>query len=162
MLKIYIDENVFNNAIAPYKRKNYVFTKLEAYLYILIAIEKQESFRTKIYTLSKEWNWSRNKVRKFLDDLVIDNKIIISKGTENNIQILANINNYKKLRDNKKDSQKDSTKDTKKDTLTTVNNSIYKDLRDSEKDSIKDNQKDIKKDSEINIDVSSINEILNM
>lgn len=148
MLRILIDENIFDSSIAP----KYVFTKLEAYLYIVITCERQSYFCTKIYTLAKKWNWSRNKVRKFLDDLVNDNRFGISKDDENNLHFIGLINN-------KKDIEEDKQKDSEKGMVNVVDFNVYEVSKDSVKDSEKDSAKDT---SKFNIDLDSINSILDM
>lgn len=74
-------------------------------------------------TLSKRWKWSKGKVRRFLDELKMDNRIVLQK---NNVTTLISILNYNTYQTNDTANgtangpQTDTNKNVKNDKNNTV------------------------------------------
>ncbi|WP_432408537.1 hypothetical protein [Wukongibacter sp. M2B1] len=117
-----LNEEIFNLKIAPSNRKDKTFTKFEAYIFLMV--NKSQTQEMSIYFLSQTWNWSRNKVKRFLGQL------------------------------EKRDIVKNSEKSIKKDIAKSQNTNISSNIKDTKKD----NKKNISKD----IDLGSIQAIMNM
>lgn len=137
-----LSKKVFDLDIAPGNRKDKTFTKFEAYIFLTANASQGQDINT--YFLAKKWNWSRTKVKTFIEYLE-ENSLLEAdkKDTEKNI---------------KKDIEKDTKKDIhKRDNINDCK--VIKDTKkDNEKDTIKNTKKDISKDA----DIGSIQAILNM
>ncbi len=139
-----INEQLFNLEIAPGNRKDRIFTKFEAYVFLLIKIEDEQGiFTSKLYSLAKQWGWSRTKVRNFIEYLEKSSVIELTKEEDSLIFI-------GEIKDIKKDSKNNSKKDICKSSDFNINKGL------------KDTKKDIKKDIEKNTNLGNIQDILNM
>lgn len=154
MINISFDEDLVYTDIWPSNRRAKQYTKLEALIYVLFHIQKEDGIlRTSISSLSKEWSWSRNKVRSFLDMLHDDHRVMIEK--DNDFTLIMD-NKKDTQKDREKDTKKDRQKDSKKDILKSENINIYEDSmdrqKDRQKDRGKDREKDTKKDTLIDVE----------
>jgi len=175
MIEVMLYDNVTEEEFWPRNRRNYSFTKFEAYIYLLIQIDDGEgSFPTSILSLSKEWNWSRSKVRKFLNrlsreekiEITKDNNITYIKGVSKDTEKTTNENMVENtIKDNEKDIKKDTIKVDKtntsiddKDTLKNMEKHIAKDHL---KNKVTDTEKDTEEIKE-NLDMNSVIDIIKM
>ncbi|MTI67437.1 MAG: hypothetical protein FH753_12705 [Firmicutes bacterium] len=180
MLNIKLSEDILNSNLWPENRKNSEFTKFEAYIYILISLSlsKNSIFEISILGLSKKLNWSRSKVRNFLDTLVKEENFEIFKDSNKTYIKYTEKNSRKNTveytkKNSKKDTQKDivRTDDLEgyKDSKYTYKNMAKDTSKDTEKNTYKDNEKDIEKDIETDtnnqsnkVDVESVIDIIKM
>lgn len=163
-MKITVDEDILNADMFPSNRKKSYFTKFEGWFYLIFYTELSGgTFHVQISSLAKEWNWSRTKVRNYLNYLESINEINIVK-IKDSVIITRVVEHDKK--DIEKDIRKDTEKNMQKDILKTENINICGMFKNSEKDIKKNTQKDTEKniggDTEERINVDNILDIIKM
>lgn len=135
-----LNEQIFDLEIAPANRKDTTFTKFEAYIFLLVSDSKKLSN----YYLAKTWGWSRTKVKNFIEYIEENSLLVFDK------------------KDIEKNTKKDREKNNKKyiSKFDNINDSV--DMKNIKKDSEKDMIKNAKRDVPNDVDLGSIQAILNM